>query len=260
MTTTPGWYDDGHGALRWWDGAGWTEPVATPDAEPESGADDAGEGETAVLPPMTSYPGDYPGAAYPGAAYPGATYPGAETGGAFVSATEPRKSRLWIVWVVLGVVLLGFVVALAVLVPMLFLSLTPGASSQSPEATGITAADEQAAVDAVELYDQALQTIDCDAYFASTTESFRELFEITDCDTFVQRANDFAVVYQDYDVAVTAVEGTADSISVYTTETYVSPYDADGNETDEPQAYEDAYEYIVVPVDGGWAVDDAFLL
>ena len=29
MTTTPpGWYDDGHGALRWWDGAQWTEHVS----------------------------------------------------------------------------------------------------------------------------------------------------------------------------------------------------------------------------------------
>ena len=23
-TTPPGWYDDGRGALRWWDGAQWT--------------------------------------------------------------------------------------------------------------------------------------------------------------------------------------------------------------------------------------------
>ena len=32
MTSTPaGWYDDGHGATRWWDGSQWTEhtqPVA----------------------------------------------------------------------------------------------------------------------------------------------------------------------------------------------------------------------------------------
>ena len=35
-------------------------------------------------------------------------------------------------------------------------------------------------------------------------------------------------------------------------------FDDEGNETDEPQAYEDSYEYIVVPVDGGWAIDDAY--
>jgi hypothetical protein len=32
MTTTPpGWYDDGHGGMRWWDGANWTEHVAIPE-------------------------------------------------------------------------------------------------------------------------------------------------------------------------------------------------------------------------------------
>ena len=29
MTTVPpGWYDDGHGGMRWWDGTQWTEHVA----------------------------------------------------------------------------------------------------------------------------------------------------------------------------------------------------------------------------------------
>ena len=29
--TPPGWYDDGHGALRWWDGLQWTEHVHVPE-------------------------------------------------------------------------------------------------------------------------------------------------------------------------------------------------------------------------------------
>ncbi|MGA1827655.1 DUF2510 domain-containing protein, partial [Microbacterium sp.] len=33
-TTPPGWYDDERGALRWWDGAQWTEHVQAPDPEP----------------------------------------------------------------------------------------------------------------------------------------------------------------------------------------------------------------------------------
>ncbi|MFC0198633.1 DUF2510 domain-containing protein, partial [Microbacterium arthrosphaerae] len=42
MTTTPpGWYDDGHGALRWWDGSQWTEHVAQPDPEPSDAPTEA---------------------------------------------------------------------------------------------------------------------------------------------------------------------------------------------------------------------------
>ena len=74
MTTMPpGWYDDGHSALRWWDGAQWTEHVAEPDAGADPGA---GEGETAVLPPELGGPP---------IGYPGASYPGSE-GGAFAAA------------------------------------------------------------------------------------------------------------------------------------------------------------------------------
>nr|WP_314844189.1 DUF2510 domain-containing protein [uncultured Microbacterium sp.] len=39
MTTTQaGWYDDGSGTVRWWDGQNWTETVQPPSA-PEPGLD-----------------------------------------------------------------------------------------------------------------------------------------------------------------------------------------------------------------------------
>src|SRR4051794_9629827 len=114
MTTAPGWYDDGHGAMRWWDGANWTEHVAEPDPEPMT------EQPTAVLaspyfadqptPPGPLSPeaprGGYPAVYAPDPGSRGGSpggyrggYP--NRGGAFIAATEPRKSRLWIVWVVL---------------------------------------------------------------------------------------------------------------------------------------------------------------
>ena len=50
MTTTPpGWYDDGQGALRWWDGAQWTDHVHAPDAPGEPPAEAAAE-EVAAVP------------------------------------------------------------------------------------------------------------------------------------------------------------------------------------------------------------------
>lgn len=40
MTTPPGWYDDGHGQQRWWDGTAWTDHVQAPQAseQPASAA------------------------------------------------------------------------------------------------------------------------------------------------------------------------------------------------------------------------------
>src|SRR5688572_15011097 len=109
MSKAPGWYDDGRGELRWWDGTQWTEHVQTPDPDPADGAEP-------MLPPELA---DAEGPA---------DYEEGE-GGAFLSATEPTRSRLWIVWVVAGVVLLGIVITLSVLVPMLFLSGSSGGAS-----------------------------------------------------------------------------------------------------------------------------------
>jgi hypothetical protein len=144
-----------------------------------------------------------------------------------------------------------------VLVPIALLGASGGGAS--PEPTVYTEAEQQQAVEAVELYDQAYQNQDCDAYLASTTESYRELIEITDCDTFVAGATEFAASLQDYEVTVTSVTQDGSSISVFTSETYTSQIDDEGNTTTVPQPYEDVYEYVVVPVDGGWAIDDAFL-
>jgi hypothetical protein len=34
MLAAPGWYPDGAGGMRWWDGAGWTEHQHTPPQQP----------------------------------------------------------------------------------------------------------------------------------------------------------------------------------------------------------------------------------
>ncbi|WP_127820600.1 DUF2510 domain-containing protein, partial [Microbacterium sp. CPCC 204701] len=59
MTTTPpGWYDDGHGAMRWWDGSQWTEHVAQPDPEPS--ADAPTEAEIVAASATDAAPGAHP--------------------------------------------------------------------------------------------------------------------------------------------------------------------------------------------------------
>lgn len=285
-TTPPGWYDDGRGALRWWDGAQWTEHVQTPDAEPaetveatpaaeQPPTDPADASMDALLAPAvqpaptlesasepyaapavpaeTLPEGDYPPSAPPG--YPGGFPGGAAPSGAFISATEPKKSRLWILWVVLGVVLLGIVILAAVLIPIvigMFGSVAGGGSN------GAQSDDQAAAVAAVELYDEAWGTGDCDKFQAATTESFREVLQLPDCTSFTAASQGFIDSVENYELTITSVENDSDEqITVITSETYTSMVDDQGNQTDEALPYEDKYAYIVVPAGDGWAINEA---
>jgi len=267
-TTPPGWYDDGHGALRWWDGTQWTEHVAQPDAESSPAPTEAEivagqlgfEHETAPAqaapvaePGVTGQPGlsaqpAYAAAPYtPGAqGYPQGAYPGAPAGGAFAAATEPRKSsKLWIVWVVLGVVLLGIVIAAAVLIPLLMLSAATAGSTGDTD-------DERAAVSAVELYDDAWQDGDCDALTRATTENFRVENGFTDCATFEDQAAAFNAGLDDYDIRVTDVETLGEEVVVTTEETYTEI--ADGDDAGSAQGSA-VYEYTVVDSGDAWLID-----
>ncbi|MBD3940278.1 DUF2510 domain-containing protein [Microbacterium sp. NEAU-LLC] len=232
MTTTPpGWYDDGHGALRWWDGAQWTEHVAQPDPEPSPAPTEA---QIVAAQPVAE------------PAYAPAVYPGAPAGGAFTAATEPRRSKLWIVWVVLGVVLLGIVIAVAVLVPLLILNLSAPGGAQTD--------DEKAAVTAVQTYDHAWQTGDCDELVSATTEEFRELSDYTDCEGFQSDAAAFDDTFDDYTLAVTAIDTTDEGIEITTNETYTLLVDENGEPADPSQGAA-VVHYTVVESDGAWAID-----
>jgi hypothetical protein len=300
-TTPPGWYDDGRGALRWWDGAQWTEHVQTPDPEPavdeqpasagaeqpttpgEAGADaataeradtmdallapavgsaahsdqpgasapDAGTATTDGPPAVTSDTmpeGGYPPSAPPG--YPGGFPGGPAPSGAFISATEPRKSKLWILWVVLGVVLLGIVILATVFIPIII-------GMFSNAGGGAATEDETAAVAAVELYDEAWGTADCDKFVAATTEEFRDVLQLPDCETFAAAAQGFIDSVDEYEVTVLNVETEEDQITVETSETYTSMSDPDGNPTEEPVEYDDRYAYSVVPSGQDWVINEA---
>ncbi|WP_439593566.1 DUF2510 domain-containing protein [Microbacterium sp.] len=232
----PGWYDDQRGALRWWDGTQWTEHVATPDPEPAAGAEAIDE----IIP--LELQEEHPSG-----------YPGAGASGAFVAATEPAKSKLWILWVVLGVVLLCIVVAAAVVIPLLFLSLTRG--SAGGESVAPDGQAQTAAVAAVELYDEAWQNADCDALTESTTQRFREDNGLTDCDDFVENAQAFAEGFDDYVLTVTDVTEDGGAVSVETRESYVTYIDDQGQLVEEPIPGSVDWTYTVVQEGDRWAVD-----
>ena len=293
MTTTPpGWYDDGHGAMRWWDGSQWTEHVAAPDAEttdapseaeivaaseagavPSPVAADldpataaaAGVPSPAGAPGYQAYSGADPAAALfqvqgtdpaPGSATAEgsatAAQPGTDaSGGAFTAATDGRKSKLWILWLVLGMVLLGIVIAAAVLIPLFFLNAASGNGGNA----GPSGADEEAAVAAVEQYDQAWQTADCDAFNEATTQKFRDEAGFTDCPAFETEAQAFDTNFDEYEVEVDEIESDGDVIMVTTTESYLALIDDTGATIETPEPGATIYHYTLVPADGGWAID-----
>ncbi|MEI3848412.1 MULTISPECIES: DUF2510 domain-containing protein [unclassified Microbacterium] len=321
-TPPPGWYDDGHGAVRWWDGRQWTEHVASP----ASAADDtseppaphapersdrdavpvpppAGEGAGALTgvggftPPRAtewSAPSGAVGGAPDGYGYspaapaadsspvpsPVVTYPGDATSAGASSA--PQKSKGWLVWLLVGV---GLVAVLAAVVALAVMLITGGfggpatspasdpAPRPQPQATAsvdpevveteeaaptVPADAAAAATAAVETYNQAWLDSDCEAYIASTTERFRTVTELPDCESFYPESRNFAAQVSDFQMTVREVQTIGDAIAVSTTESFISPYDDEGNPTAEPQLYEDPWEYFVVYEGDAWKVNDLY--
>ncbi len=259
MTTTPpGWYDDGHSALRWWDGSRWTEHVAEPDpvpAEPAPGPDAVATDAAATHDP--GYPSDSSAPLAPVGAYQDAgAVPsvGAPASPAPATPPSPPKSKLWIVWVIVGVVVLAFLILAGVLLSRL---LVAGVGQIGSSGSGGPAdADQQAAVAAVELYDDAWQDADCDAYVASTTEGFRTESGLTDCSAFESEAEAFGSAVEDYEVEVTDVRQEEDAIVVTTTETFTALVDDNGEPLDEPTDDSIDWVYTVVADGDDWVIDD----
>lgn len=173
MTSTPaGWYDDGHGQLRWWDGAAWTAHThPLPGAEP-------------ALPAS---------APYPTAAE--APAPPADAGG-----------RGWILpTVVVGaaVLLVGGIVGGALLVS----SVVSGGGVDLDFGDGEV--DEVS--EAVLELDEAFQTSDCDLFFDVTSPAFQLGYGYTTCDEFEAAATQTNAIVSDYVVEVQTVERIDDA-------------------------------------------------
>lgn len=208
MTTPPpGWYDDGHGAVRWWDGASWTPHVQAPPTQ----------------------------------------IPGAQ----FASEQTPKpKSRLWILWVSLGVVVVAIVAAAVVLVPMIVSVLTAGPSVVPQDD------DERAALTAIDGHNDAWLYADCDLYEEVTTADFRSRHDLEDCATFEDQARAFSDLTEDFTYVVTDIDRDDDAIIIETRESYLVTRDDAGNPLETPESMSEDTEYVVIDDGGTWRIDE----
>ena len=118
----------------------------------------------------------------------------------FTAATEPRKSKLWIVWVVLGVVLLGIVIAAAVVIPLLFLSASRRADRRCPVRRRARGGRHGRALRR-RLAGRGLR-----GAHRRDDRGLPHENGFTDCATFEEQAVAFNEALDEYDVAVTDVE------------------------------------------------------
>lgn len=183
----------------------------------------------------------------------GAPAPGGAPSGIFVAATAPQRSQTWIVWVIVGVVMLVVVALAAIFIPLAILGFGRVDAAAVVEPTNDA---ERGAVDAVYEFDEAWQTADCDLFLGVTTERLREIVQIKDCGTFTGQSDAFTEWYSDYEIVVTDIRGPGYEYTVATQESYIAHFDQAG-EPIEPGVREVVeYEYTLVPDDDGWAVYD----
>ncbi|SDQ25378.1 DUF2510 domain-containing protein [Microbacterium sp. cf332] len=294
-STPPGWYDDGHGALRWWDGTRWTEhthalaPADAPaEAEAEAEAPATAEPSATAEPPATTeasvveshqllaasdtasptdtlppipaapdgfapvHPGAPPTTTPAPAAQPGQTPP---DGPATENATAGGRSRLWILFVVLGVAVVGLIILAAVFIPRFIVGILDPSAGR-PDAGSAQSTDLRAAEDVVDAYDDAWDDMDCAAYQAIVTPDFLASGGFADCVEFTQAAAEFNVSVDDYEVSFVSTTRDGDVIYVETVESFTQTADAEGVPLENPVPGSFSALYTLVPGGAGWLIDD----
>ena len=240
MTTVPpGWYDDGHGGTRWWDGARWTEHVAVPDV-----AETLPSGAGTARSPY--WGGDVlVDARSPASARAVEDPAPVDTPG---TGAATRRSRRWI----LG----GAVGAVVVVVGIAIAATSLGGPSVGHTNDGPANDTERAAYGVVFSYFDAVHVGDCETFFAVTTESFRRGVGVVDCQTFTNHiAGAPYAGAPNYGLWVPSIEQSGGGVVIETTETYSGSRDTAGSGTSDSREHEDRWRYTLVPLAGSWAID-----
>lgn len=252
-STPPGWYEDGHGALRWWDGAQWTEHTHVPvEATLETPAEAAPETPAEAAPEIPVAPGGFAPVYDASPATASSALP--PTDAAAGPDAAPKRSKIWILFAVLGALVVALVVLAAVFIPRFVVGLLdPSAGRPGTSAEG--GSDVRAAEQVVEDYDDAWDDADCASYQATLSPDYLATQAYT-CDEFVQEATVFATSIEDYEVSIVSSRRDGDTIRIDTVETFTQVLNADGTPLPNPVPGSVAYTYTLIPGDAGWLIDE----
>ncbi|WP_187366762.1 Rv0361 family membrane protein [Nocardioides dongxiaopingii] len=221
-TPPPGWYDDGQGGQRWWDGGQWAAPGEAPSAPaspPPSGPPPSGPPPSG--PPPSGYPGQQPGHGPTEQGY-GQYGTQADHAQPYPGGGQPRKKKTGLI---LGIV--GAVVALAVVAVVLILVLTGG-----DDDNGGGGGQDADPADTVQEFIDALKDDDCDAAAALTTGDAAE--DVEECETEGTEAFDDI----DFEVGESDVDGDTATVPVTVTSS----------------GFEETASFELEKVDGDWLI------
>lgn len=121
--------------------------------------------------------------------------------------------------------------------------------------------NERAAVETIRSYNQAWVDADCDAYMATTTESFRIDLNVNGCAGFAPAARSYSEGVANFENTPTDIERPSmQAMEIKVHETYDSLTDVDGQPLEEPFLIDEYWVYTLLLVDGAWVISEVLML
>jgi hypothetical protein len=131
-------------------------------------------------------------------------------------------------------------------------AVTITAASPSPSPTGGNESDVMAVV---ALYEEAFTEADCDLFMKATTQSFRDSIGVSDCATFVERANGRAEVVDSLILTPVSAGGTGRGTMAALVQVEMQSFlDENGQVVEEAVQSDHEYRYHFVRSGGDWRI------
>ena len=136
-----------------------------------------------------------------------------------------------------------------------------GRERSDGEVPAAVGGNERAAVETIRSYNQAWVDADCDAYMATTTESFRIDLNVNGCAGFAPAARSYSEGVANFENTPTDIERPSmQAMEIKVHETYDSLTDVDGQPLEEPFLIDEYWVYTLLLVDGAWVISEVLML